>query len=154
MFSFHITRECAATWLVRRRLQSLPERNERCKQSSDQLLEQPIPFWRDVCPSRPLRCRPPATEQGRRLMPNFLWAAIAAGALASTGILSAPAQARDYPFCIKGKSYAGPRGDCSFDTYQQCLATASGRLAWCDTNPYFVYPEPRVAYPRKPRRHY
>jgi hypothetical protein len=89
MFSFHITRECAATWLVRRRLQSLPERNERCKQSSDQLLEQPIPFWRDVCLSRPLRCRPPATEQGRRLMPNFLWAAIAAGALASTGILSA-----------------------------------------------------------------
>jgi hypothetical protein len=87
-------------------------------------------------------------------MPNFLWAAIAAGALASTGILSAPAQARDYPFCIKFKSYAGPRGDCSFDTYQQCLATASGRLAWCDTNPYFVYPEPRVAYPRKPRRHY
>jgi hypothetical protein len=87
-------------------------------------------------------------------MRYLLWAAIAAGALASTGMMPAPAQARDYPFCIKGKFYAGPRGDCSFDTYQQCLATASGRQAWCDTNPYFASPEPRVAYPRKPRGQY
>jgi hypothetical protein len=45
--------------------------------------------------------------------------------------------ARELPFCIKGCDYGGGRGDCSFTSYQQCQATASGRLAYCDANPYF-----------------
>jgi hypothetical protein len=45
--------------------------------------------------------------------------------------------ARDFPFCIKGCDYGGAHGDCSFVSYQQCQATASGRLAYCDVNPYF-----------------
>ena len=48
-----------------------------------------------------------------------------------------PAAARDYPFCIKGCDFGGGLGDCSFSTYQQCQATASGRDAWCAANPYF-----------------
>jgi hypothetical protein len=48
-----------------------------------------------------------------------------------------PAAARDYPFCIKGCDFGGARGDCSFSSYQQCLATASGRDAWCTENPLF-----------------
>jgi len=48
-----------------------------------------------------------------------------------------PAAARDYPFCIKGCDFGAGRGDCSFSTYQQCQATASGRDAYCDANPYF-----------------
>jgi hypothetical protein len=48
-----------------------------------------------------------------------------------------PAAARDFPFCIKGCDFAGGRGDCSFSSYQQCQASASGRDAYCDTNPYF-----------------
>jgi hypothetical protein len=52
-----------------------------------------------------------------------------------TGAL--PAAARDYPFCIKGCDFGGSRGDCSFSSYQQCLATASGRDAWCAENPLF-----------------
>jgi hypothetical protein len=48
-----------------------------------------------------------------------------------------PATARDFPFCIKGCDFAGGRGDCSFSSYQQCQASASGRDAYCDTNPYF-----------------
>jgi hypothetical protein len=48
-----------------------------------------------------------------------------------------PAAARDYPFCIKGCDFGTGRGDCSFSSYQQCQATASGRDAYCDTNPYF-----------------
>ena len=47
------------------------------------------------------------------------------------------AMARDFPFCIKGCDYGGSHGDCSFVSYQQCQATASGRLAYCDANPYF-----------------
>jgi len=49
-----------------------------------------------------------------------------------------PAAARDYPFCIKGCDFGAGRGDCSFSTYQQCQATASGRDAYCDANPYFT----------------
>jgi hypothetical protein len=48
-----------------------------------------------------------------------------------------PAMARDFPFCIKSCDYGGGLGDCSFASYQQCQATASGRLAYCDVNPYF-----------------
>jgi Protein of unknown function (DUF3551) len=48
-----------------------------------------------------------------------------------------PALARDFPFCIKGCDFGGSLGDCSFTSYQQCQATASGRDAWCDANPYY-----------------
>ena len=47
------------------------------------------------------------------------------------------AAARDYPFCIKGCDYGSGLGDCSFTTYRQCQASASGRLAYCAANPYF-----------------
>jgi hypothetical protein len=62
--------------------------------------------------------------------------AIAMG-LASIGLVSlnAPAIADGYPYCIKGCDFGGARGDCSFVSYQQCLATASGRDAWCAENP-------------------
>ena len=48
-----------------------------------------------------------------------------------------PAAAQDYPFCIMGCDFSG-RGDCSFSSYQQCQATASGRDAYCAENPYFI----------------
>ena len=47
------------------------------------------------------------------------------------------ATARDLAFCIKGCDFGGSRGDCSFVSYQQCQATASGRDAYCAVNPYF-----------------
>ena len=56
-------------------------------------------------------------------------AALTSGAL--------PAAAQNYPFCIKGCDFGAGRGDCSFSTYQQCQATASGRDAYCDVNPLF-----------------
>lgn len=56
-------------------------------------------------------------------------------AVSASGAL--PAAARDYPFCIKGCDYGAGHGDCSFSSYQQCQATASGRLAYCDANPYY-----------------
>jgi hypothetical protein len=114
-----------------------------------------VPLWRFVAQSKPLLCRAPVRESRRRPMRNFLLAAIALGAAASTGMMPAPALAWDYPFCIKGGSYGSPIGDCSFDTYQQCLATASGRLAFCDANPFFAYAtKPRLADPRTRRGPY
>lgn len=75
-------------------------------------------------------------------------------ALAALGTLTAmdttPAAARDYPYCIKGHDYEG-LGDCSFTSYQQCMATASGRYAWCDRNPFYGYAQ---AVEPAPRRHY
>ena len=59
---------------------------------------------------------------------------ICCAALASSTL---PAAARDYPFCIKGCDYGAGRGECSFSSYQQCQATASGRDATCAENPYY-----------------
>jgi hypothetical protein len=76
-------------------------------------------------------------------MRALLLAMTAAVTLASFDIT--PAEARDYPYCIKGREYGSPLGDCSFTSYQQCQATASGRLAYCDVNPFFteLRPAPR-----------
>jgi len=59
------------------------------------------------------------------------------------------AQAGERPFCMKGQGIGSAHGDCSYDTYEQCLATASGRLNYCDTNPFFT----GYAEPVAPRRH-
>lgn len=63
-----------------------------------------------------------------------------------------PAEARDYPFCIKGAEYLALNGDCSFDTYEQCQATASGRHAYCDVNPFYRYHQMPRQESRTPHR--
>jgi hypothetical protein len=68
-------------------------------------------------------------------MRGSLWALIAIGMIAA--IDAGPAAAGESPFCIKGCDFGSGRGDCSFSSYQQCQATASGRDAYCDANPYF-----------------
>lgn len=64
----------------------------------------------------------------------------------------APAQTFDprYPVCMHVYSGANGGGgewyDCSFTSLPQCRATASGRSASCDLNPYYpinVPPRPR-----------
>jgi hypothetical protein len=69
--------------------------------------------------------------------------AIGVGSIAG----SAPAAAYDYPYCIQGRGWGIP-GDCSYQTYAQCLASASGRDVYCNINP-------RVAFGQRqpPRRH-
>lgn len=63
--------------------------------------------------------------------------------LAVGGIFAAatPAAARDYAYCLQGSGYGIP-GDCSYSTYAQCQASASGRRAGCNINP-------RVAFARQ-----
>ena len=63
------------------------------------------------------------------------WALLLCCAASTLGV--SPAAAQNYPFCIKGCDVASGRGDCSFSSYQQCQASASGRDAWCAENPYF-----------------
>ena len=69
---------------------------------------------------------------------------------AATVATSAPAAAQDYPWCVSGRDMGYP-GDCSYMTYNQCMASASGRYAYCTTNPRVAYgqqlPRGRRAYP-------
>jgi hypothetical protein len=68
-------------------------------------------------------------------MRKTVWALMALGAACAT--CAAPAMAGGMAFCIKGCDFGGGAGDCSFSSYQQCVATASGRDATCAANPYF-----------------
>lgn len=49
------------------------------------------------------------------------------------------AQAQGYPFCLI--SGPGP-GDCKYNTYEQCMATASGTGKYCQPN--YWLPENRA----------
>jgi hypothetical protein len=74
-------------------------------------------------------------------------------AVAACTLSPAPARAANYPYCIKGCDYGSGLGDCSFATYQQCQATASGRLAYCAANPYFNQSADRPAGKLSHRRY-
>ena len=58
---------------------------------------------------------------------------------ATSTLRSAPAAARDYPFCLQGRDYQTGYGDCRYSTYQQCQASASGTYSSCYANPYYAY---------------
>ena len=70
---------------------------------------------------------------------------VVAAAGAATLATSAPAAARDYPWCVQGRGVGYP-GDCSYSTYAQCMASASGRFASCGVNPRAAYGERRGRY--------
>lgn len=63
-------------------------------------------------------------------------------ALALSAACSAGAQARDYRYCLVSPGYGYP-GECSYSTYRQCAASASGRLADCIINPRAAFGEER-----------
>ncbi|TFV36065.1 DUF3551 domain-containing protein [Bradyrhizobium frederickii] len=76
----------------------------------------------------------------------------------ATLFVAAPADAQRYdpryPVCMHvytdggiGGGSGGDYFDCSFTSMPQCRATASGRAASCDVNPYYAPEEP-------PRRRY
>jgi len=83
-------------------------------------------------------------------MRKAFWAMMVCGA-ASTSV-ALPAAAQNSAFCIRGCDYGGGLGDCSFMTYQQCLATASGRDAYCAVNPYFNAKADLLPHRRMSRR--
>jgi len=61
-------------------------------------------------------------------------------AAALGAVLTTPAEAYDRRICMIGGGYPYP-GDCSYDTYAQCRATASGQQAYCDVNPNYAFAE-------------
>src|SRR6266513_2118496 len=64
----------------------------------------------------------------------------AAGAATIAG--SGPAAAIDYPYCVQGRGVGIP-GDCSYSSYAQCLASASGRGLYCNLNPRVAFGQQR-----------
>ncbi|MGJ5175236.1 DUF3551 domain-containing protein [Bradyrhizobium oligotrophicum] len=56
---------------------------------------------------------------------------------------AAPAAAGyDYPWCVQGRGVGFP-GDCSYQTFEQCRASASGRSASCGINPRVAFGQAR-----------
>ncbi|UPJ77136.1 DUF3551 domain-containing protein (plasmid) [Bradyrhizobium sp. 187] len=46
--------------------------------------------------------------------------------------------ARQDVYCLQGRTWGYP-GNCQFSTYDQCMATASGTLAYCGLNPIYAF---------------
>jgi len=73
-----------------------------------------------------------------------LLASAAAGVVTLAG--SAPAAAFDYPYCLQGRGVGVP-GECAYQTYAQCMASASGRGLYCNINPRVAFSQQRRGRP-------
>ncbi len=70
-------------------------------------------------------------------MRRAIVAALTASGLVALAAAPAEAVGTRYPFCIQGNEFPG-LSNCTFTSYEQCQATASGRFLTCIANPYFV----------------
>ena len=66
---------------------------------------------------------------------------------------SSAAAAYDYPWCVRSRHLGYP-GDCSYRTYAQCMASASGRFAYCDVNPSVAFARERRGLPPYPEHYH
>jgi hypothetical protein len=67
--------------------------------------------------------------------------AIALAAVSLLGIgatIPSPAAAAEYPYCLQGRQTGVP-GDCQYRSYRECMASASGRAAYCSVNPRYAF---------------
>ena len=69
-------------------------------------------------------------------MRNAVLAMLAASGLVVLGAAPVGAVGTRYPFCIQGNDYPG-LSNCTFTSYEQCQASASGRFLYCVANPYY-----------------
>ena len=70
-------------------------------------------------------------------MRKAILAVVAASGLAALGAAPAEAVGTRYPFCLQGDEYPA-LSYCTFTSYEQCQATASGRFLTCIANPYYI----------------
>jgi hypothetical protein len=87
---------------------------------------------------------------------SILTIGLAAISLTAAGVagvaMSTPAAAQDYAYCLQSRDTGIP-GDCSYSSYAQCMASASGRGAICNINPRVAFGAARP-YPRAYRNPY
>ena len=86
-------------------------------------------------------------------MRKVILAILAAAGLALAGTAPAEAVGSRYPFCLQGNDSPG-LSNCTFTSYQQCQATASGRFLYCVANPFYAGGEPGVYRERRLPRDY
>jgi Protein of unknown function (DUF3551) len=65
---------------------------------------------------------------------------LVASALALAATTSALAYGTRHAFCLQGGEFYQGLNNCTFDTYEQCQATASGQNMQCLANPYYDGP--------------
>jgi hypothetical protein len=77
---------------------------------------------------------------------------LAAGALAASSCARAQTYSLDYPVCLH---VYGPAThiECAFTSLRQCNASASGRAAQCEVNPFLAYAEPAGPVSHQHRHH-
>lgn len=81
-------------------------------------------------------------------------------AILAIGVVSAtaPTQAQTYntayPVCMHVVGLGASYDDCSFVTLAQCQASAAGRAAQCNINPYYAGRGEFAAGDRRQRRSY
>lgn len=83
-------------------------------------------------------------------MRKLILAMMAVTAAGMAGVAtSTPAAAHEYPWCAQGWGLGIP-GDCSYSSYAQCVASASGRDLSCNVNPRVAFDRqaPRSRQPR------
>ena len=71
-------------------------------------------------------------------------------ALVTATLFAAPAVAGKY--CVQGPNMGYP-GDCSYSTYAQCQASASGTIDGCGINPRYAYARQGGYSNRRTRRY-
>jgi hypothetical protein len=76
-------------------------------------------------------------------------AVLAAGALLSAAPASAQTYDPSYPVCLHVWSRGATYYECRYSSLGQCNASASGRAAQCEVNPYYAN-----AYEGRPVRRY
>jgi hypothetical protein len=80
-------------------------------------------------------------------MRNGILAALALSAVsAAAAVGTSPAAAGDYPYCLQGRTVGIP-GECSYSSYAQCMASASGRGLYCNVNPRVAFAQQRRGRP-------
>ena len=74
-------------------------------------------------------------------MRALLLTMIGIGTICSAWSVAAQTYNPYYPVCIQVAAREGGYVECSYVSMEQCRATASGRAAYCFSNPYFpVHP--------------
>ena len=76
-----------------------------------------------------------------RLIAIFAAAVVGFGSSSTAARYGQPLYAPPPPpdlYCLQGVIWGYP-GNCQFATYEQCMASASGTVAYCDINPVWAF---------------
>ena len=81
-------------------------------------------------------------------MPGFKLTLSTALAIAAMSIITTPAAAIEYPWCVQYSDMDGR--NCGFVSYEQCMETARGAGGFCERN--LFYPGNDTQQPQRPRK--